>query len=345
MKPFLATTLIAALVPAVPAVSSAAPVPQTPVRHGPGAAHPAHRGHAHASEDCVPDTATAARLRPRPGGDMTRDRNDVSPIEAATVEKELSQLVGSLGLFQQPGGDPVQAQPPGAQPGSGTVKPHATVRVPVYFHVLHDGPTGNVSEARIRRQIDVLNRAHGGSGPGARTGFVFSLRAITRSNNRAWYRDPLRHERAYKTRLRRGGAGTLNLYSADMGLDVLGWSTFPWRYRADPQMDGVVVHPQSLPGGSIPSFNLGHTATHEIGHWLGLYHTFQGGCTEPGDYVADTPQEREATNGCPVSKDTCPAPGKDPIHNFMDYGFDTCMNQFTSGQGARMHRTWAAYRA
>jgi hypothetical protein len=239
------------------------------------------------------------------------------------------------------GSPPYQAgsQLPGRPP-----KRQDPVRVPVYFHVLHDGSTGNIPDSMIRRQIDVLNAAHGGSGPGADTKFTFSLRTITRTDNASWYHDPLRYERRYKSHLHRGGAGTLNLYSADMGVQMLGWSTFPWRYKADPKMDGVVVHPQSLPGGRIRNFNLGHTATHEIGHWLGLYHTFQGGCSEAGDYVADTPPERDPTNGCPASKDTCPAPGRDPIHNFMDYAFDTCMNQFTGGQGTRMHHAWQVYR-
>ncbi|MFD0853847.1 zinc metalloprotease, partial [Actinomadura adrarensis] len=181
-------------------------------------------------------------------------------------------------------------------------------------------------------------------GHGADTDFRFRLVDVTRTDNGAWYRDPQRHERTFKPRLRKGGARTLNLYSADMGRDMLGWSTFPWRYKAEPKMDGVVIHPESMPGGSIKYFNLGHTATHEIGHWLGLYHTFQDGCTTTNDRVRDTPAEREPTNACPASKDTCPSRGRDPIHNFMDYAYDTCMNQFTRGQGNRMHQAWAAYR-
>src|SRR5690606_25434110 len=119
-----------------------------------------------------------------------------------------------------------------------------------------------------RRQIQTLNDAHAGKGAGADTGFRFTLKGITRTNNGAWYRDPERYERTFKPKLRKGGAGTLNLYSADMGEEMLGWSTFPWKYKADPKMDGVIIHPESMPHGSIENFNLGHTATHEIGHWL-----------------------------------------------------------------------------
>ena len=81
-----------------------------------------------------------------------------------------------------------------------------------------------------------------------------------------------------------------------------------------------------------------------MGHWVNLEHTFYGGCNAKGDHVDDTPPMRVPTNGCPIGKDTCAEPGLDPIHNYMDYSYDTCYNQFTAGQAARMQQQWLHWR-
>jgi hypothetical protein len=104
-----------------------------------------------------------------------------------------------------------------------------------------------------------------------------------------------------------------------------------------------------LPGGSLAPFNLGGTGTHEVGHWVGLYHTFQGGCasscTNGGDLVCDTPAQGSPTSGCPASRNSCTSlPGDDPIHNYMDYSSDACYTQFTLGQDARADFMMSTYR-
>jgi Pregnancy-associated plasma protein-A len=85
---------------------------------------------------------------------------------------------------------------------------------------------------------------------------------------------------------------------------------------------------------------------HEVGHWLGLDHTFANGCRPPGDGIADTPAEAKPAFSCTdQNRDTCPKlPGKDPTNNYMTYVPDSCMSVFTAGQRAAMRAVWFTYR-
>lgn len=216
--------------------------------------------------------------------------------------------------------------------------------IPVYVHVMvaEDG-SGNVTDQQIVQQVAVLNDSFGGekSREAADTGFSFTLAGIERHVSDVWHRD--RSSATYRKATRRGGPESLNMWLVDFR--YLGIATFPWDYEKNPGIDGIRVHYASLPGGDIANYNLGETATHEAGHWLGLYHTFQGGCTELNDEVADTPAQSSPTSGCPEGRDSCALPGFDPIHNFMDYSFDSCYTEFTPGQASRAQGYWAAYRA
>jgi hypothetical protein len=226
-----------------------------------------------------------------------------------------------------------------------------TITIPVAFHVINKGAglaNGDVPDSQIQAQIDVLNQAFSGqTGSGPDTGFRFALSSVDRTTNATWYTmEPGTIEEAdAKTTLRTGGAGTLNIYSADLGGGLLGWATFPSDYADFPNDDGVVVLFSSLPGGSTVPYDEGDTGTHEVGHWMGLFHTFQGGCSNNNDGVTDTPNEKSPAFGCPVNLDSCPKKrGKDPITNFMDYSDDSCMNEFSPGQTSRMAAAFASFR-
>lgn len=216
----------------------------------------------------------------------------------------------------------------------------------VYVHVINKGTgiaNGDVPTQMINDQISVLNAAY------APWGWQFTVAGTTRTTNATWYNNCYgSSENAMKSALRQGSADDLNIYTCNPSGGILGYATFPSSYNSAPSRDGVVVLYSSLPGGGAVPYDEGDTATHEVGHWMGLYHTFQGGCarkTTGGDIVADTPAEKSPAFGCPVGRDSCRnLTGLDPIQNFMDYSDDSCMFQFTAGQDARMDAQFTAYR-
>jgi hypothetical protein len=214
----------------------------------------------------------------------------------------------------------------------------------VYFHVINKGTgtsNGNVTDTMITNQMNVLKAAF------ASTGWSFNLVATTRTTNTTWYNGcaSSTYENQIKNALRQGSADDLNIYSCNPSGGLLGWATFPSSYAGSPKRDGVVLLHSSLPGGSAAPYNLGDTGTHEVGHWMGLYHTFQGGCNGNGDYISDTPAEKSAAYGCPVGRDSCRnKAGLDPITNFMDYTDDSCMDRFAAGQDTRMDSQFTTYR-
>ena len=264
-----------------------------------------------------------------------RAQQNFAPIRCATVQPgpiEMQQIENYVTRFGSPGVDGV-------------------VTIPVVVHVIRNSSGGgDVSDTRVAWQIDVMNDSFDGSTGGVNTPFRFVLQATTRSNNNSWYTagPGTSAETQMKTALRQGGAGTLNIYMNNVGGGYLGWATFPSSYASQPLKDGVVVLSGSVPGGNAAPYNLGDTATHEVGHWMGLYHTFQGGCNGSGDLVSDTPAEKSPAYGCPVGRDSCKSgrnkAGIDPITNFMDYTDDSCMFMFTAGQSTRMDTMWATYR-
>jgi hypothetical protein len=230
------------------------------------------------------------------------------------------------------------------------------VTIPVYWHII----TTSNGKANVSRlvpdQMQVLNTAFAGSG------FSFDLQEVEVVANDAWFFAAAGsdEEVAMKAALRDGGPESLNIYTTN-GDVYLGWATFPFFYKFAPSYDGVVLYYETLPGtkfefsyetceepDDVITYNQGDTGTHEVGHWLGLDHTFaSGGCSHPGDNVNDTPIEAEPQFFC-APRDSCVGPqfrGVDPITNFMDYVDDVCMDHFTSDQSTRMQRHWHAFRA
>jgi hypothetical protein len=235
--------------------------------------------------------------------------------------------------------------------------PAGSVTIDTVFHVISAAPLTKAErgarDRQIQAQVAVLNDAFSGAGAAAGsvdTPFRFAYAGTDYTVNAAWstLTPGSKEEKAAKTALRDGDAGTLNVYVADIGGGLLGWATFPQKAKGGSlYLDGVVILDESMPGGAAAPYNEGDTGTHEVGHWLALYHTFQSGCSGPGDYVADTPAEALPAFECvaDAGRDSCAGEGADPITNFMDYTEDFCMDSFTAQQSSRMSNAWEAYRA
>ncbi len=221
-----------------------------------------------------------------------------------------------------------------------------TTTVPVRFHIIHQGQAGYLPDRQLKAQVALLNSAY------APANLEFKIVDVNLHENDAWfYHQPgTDAEAEMKTALGKDTAGSLNIYTAEPGGGLLGYATFPWWYNDTPQLDGVVLHHASLPEASnSPAwpYDLGMTAVHEVGHWAGLYHTFQGGCDAPGDDVADTAFEANAATGCPLQQPSaCPGETRfDPVENYMDYSDDACMKHFTPMQYQRIKDMVGYYRS
>ncbi|KAK6522754.1 hypothetical protein TWF281_002190 [Arthrobotrys megalospora] len=223
-----------------------------------------------------------------------------------------------------------------------------TQTVPLHIHNVYANQTrdqGYITDEDVQNQFKVMNENF------APTGVTFDLKTVTHTEDRAWALSGRGStaELTMKKTLRKGGYGDLNIYIRPLRGGLLGYCTFPETITEGSDkffLDGCDVLFSSVPGGATVPYNEGKTATHEVGHWFGLFHTFQGGCSG-GDLVDDTPAQGSATSGCPIGKDTCRGdqyPGLDPIHNYMDYSDDPCMTEFTPGQTVRLYQMFDQYR-
>ena len=331
---------------------------------------PAHAGSDPGTAPSTTTTSAAASdeecLRPaRPALRTTKwrhaeDTTEVSAAEKAQVASVLARTTGSSATS----GDASSARS-----GATAATLPSQIRVPVFIHVIHGNHKGEkrIKKRKARRMYRTLRYGFAGAQNSAmaNTGVVFDLRKIRIHRNEKWFHaKPFsRADKRMKRKLHRGKARALNIYVNRPKLGrqlLLGFATFPWKRVARTKLDGVNVSEVSLPGGRARGYNLGDTVIHETGHWLGLLHTCEGGCSGSGDWVWDTPAEAGPSFTCPIGRDSCPAPEPDPtnypemgppilrpdpVQNFMDYSYDSCMNHFTPGQRDRMIAAFVAYRA
>ncbi len=234
----------------------------------------------------------------------------------------------------------------------------ARYRIPVVVHIIQrTNGTGNVPDSRVFSQIEILNEdfqaiAGSNGAPGTNVEIEFYLATedpngnpttgITRSTNNTWYNDG----GAYYNTLAWDTNRYLNIYTNNGG-GALGYvPNLPQGGIAGSNADRVVIlHSTFGRNAPFAPFNLGRTVTHEVGHYLGLEHTFAGGCSNSytsGDLIVDTNPESSPTFGCPGSRSSCGSQA--PIDNYMDYSDDRCMNKFTPEQANRMRCSLINYR-
>lgn len=231
----------------------------------------------------------------------------------------------------------------------------ATYIIPVWFHIIHrSNGTGDIPDQRIYDQMTVLNEDFGAwAGTLGANGFnvriQFELAGIDRTESNTWYRDSAMNELAYKTALNMDPNRYLNIYTNDAE-GYLGYAYLPQDMPGD-VLDGVVMLHDVIGGrdNGFGSYDQGRTLVHEVGHYLGLEHTFESSaaCPAPsyssGDLIVDTNTQQDATYGCPTAAPSS-CGSVDPIDNYMGYNDDSCIVRFTAEQGNRAVCSLVNYR-
>ncbi|MFV8346156.1 zinc metalloprotease [Flavobacterium sp. ZB4P13] len=223
------------------------------------------------------------------------------------------------------------------------------VEIPVVVNVLYRTAAENISLAQIQSQIDVLNEDFNAtnadfsstpalfSGVAANVGITFVLENVVRKSTKtiSWSTND-----AMKSGTK-GIAPTtpttvLNMWSCNMGGGILGYAQFPGGSSAT---DGVVIDNNAFGRTGTVSgvYNLGRTATHEVGHWMNLRHIW-GDASCGSDMVSDTPTHDTANYGVPAYPhySTCTGTPVEMTMNYMDYTDDRGMYMFSNGQKSRM---------
>ncbi|EKD18142.1 metalloprotease [Drepanopeziza brunnea f. sp. 'multigermtubi' MB_m1] len=234
--------------------------------------------------------------------------------------------------------------------------PNNITEVDVYFHIGSTVANQNrITDKIVTDQFDVLRASF------LPAGFSFRLvntsRVVDDQVGRGFYVNGSISDfdayTAFMSATRRGNYAALNVYFfTDLYDDLGGQCNLPRSVAEGSSafyLDGCVVNGNTMPGLSRATIveppPRGHMAVHEVGHWFGVLHPFQGRtCDSFNDNVADTPATQSSL-GCVVGSDSCPdLPGLDPIHNFMGYNDDSCTNEFTPGQQAHMRNMFDLWR-
>ena len=237
---------------------------------------------------------------------------------------------------------------------------NGVIEIPVVVHVVYRTTAENISDAQVQSQIDVLNEDFNNTNAD-RTSVPPEFQPAQTNVGIRFVLDRIVRVKTKKTsfssnddvkRSARGGSNPvdasyyLNLWSCNLGQGLLGYAQFPGGSLAT---DGVVILYSAVgskakaPGTYVNSYDLGRTATHEVGHWMNLRHIW-GDATCGNDLVDDTPQHNASNGGCPAypHKSTCTGTPNEMTMNYMDYTNDACMYMFTNGQAARMKAIFAA---
>jgi hypothetical protein len=235
-----------------------------------------------------------------------------------------------------------------------------TMTIPVYVNVLYSNAAENISDAQIQSQIDVLNEDYAGSNgdvnktstyqtvKAGNTNIRFTLAGIIRKSTTitSWGTNDAMKKSSQGGIDPTNPTTSLNMWSCNLGSGLLGYAQFPGGSTAT---DGVVIlysafgSRAKVPSGTFTStYDLGRTATHEVGHWLNLRHIW-GDRRCGDDFVGDTPAHDGANYGCPAAgaKSACSGKPLEMNMNYMDYTADACMYMFTAGQETRMRATFA----
>ncbi len=235
-------------------------------------------------------------------------------------------------------------------------------QIPVVFHVMYYDQSDNITDAQIQSALTILNQDMRRLNPdtanlrapfksvAADMEVEFVLAKVgpngecTSGINRKWSRSTLAAGNSIKTEIGWPNTKYLNIWvvrnielsGTPAGTLVLGYSAFPYNGIPAAQ-DGIVIRHDRLGNVGTAAGTRNRTLTHEVGHYLNLYHTFQGGCSF-GDQCADTPPVASSSSGCNATQNTCTVDVPDQldmIENYMDYTDDQCMNTFTLDQKAR----------